>query len=148
MTPRRTLPFRITLLLALVLIVTVLNGVRLLTAILWRGALSSYEPAGRLLYAGVSGAVWMAAGVFVWWCFARRVRYTRYIIVGAALAYAAWAWVDRFFVQSGPHLSWPFKLIVTLVLLAFVAAVALDPRNQLYFRKETYERKPEHPTTT
>lgn len=147
MTARRRLPFRITLLLALVLIVTVLNAVRLFTAITWRNALEPYMPAGLVVYTAVTGAVWSLAGVGAFWAFHRRVRYLRTILLAAMVAYAAWAWLDRLLVQSSPRSDWPFDLLLTIILLAFAAAVLLDPRNQSYFRRESHGRKPENPRT-
>ncbi len=145
MTHRPKLPFRITLLLALVLIVTVLSAVRLSTAIAWRNTLESYFPAGFALYSALSGAFWTLVGLGVLWAFHRRVRYLRLILLGSAAAYAAWAWLDRIFIQSSLRNNWPFDLLVTILLLAFAAAVVLDPRNQSYVRRESYGRKPESP---
>ena len=68
------------------------------------------------------------------------------ILVGAG-AYAAWGWADRLFVQVSQRPNWQFALAGTAVLLAYVAVVVLDPRNQSYFRKESYERTPKRPTT-
>ena len=147
MTHRRRLPFRITLLLALVLIVTVLSAVRLLTALAWRQTLESYVPAGLVVYTAISGAVWTLSGLGALWVFHRRLRYARLILLGACTAYAAWAWADRLLVQSSPRSDWAFDLLLTILLLAFAAAVLLDPRNQSYFRKGSHERKPESATT-
>lgn len=147
MSRRAGLPLRITLLLGLVLIVTVLSALRFVTAIGWRATLDPYVPDALVLYSALSGAFWALAGLFVLWAFHRRVRRLRWLMVGAAAAYAAWSWADRLLVQSSLRANWPFDLFVTLVLLAFVAAVVLDPRNQSYFRKGTYDRKPEEPRT-
>ncbi len=147
MTERPRLPLRITLLMALVLIVTVLSAVRLLTAIAWQKTLETYYPAGLVLYTALSGAFWTVVGLGVLWAFRRRARYLRVILLGAAAAYAAWGWADRVFIQSSLRSNWPFDLLVTIVLLSFAAWVTLDRRNQSYFRRETYERKPKDPTS-
>lgn len=147
MTDRPRLPFRITLLLGLVLIVTVLSAVRLLTAIAWQKTLDSYVPVGLVLYTALSGAFWTLAGLGVLWAFVRRVRHLRAVLLGSAVAYAAWAWADRIFVQTSLRNNWPFDLLVTIVLLAFAAVVILDRRSQSHFRRESYERKPENPTS-
>ncbi len=147
MKDRRRLPFRITLLMALVLIVTVLSAVRLLTAFAWQKTLEMYAPAGLVLYTGIAGAFWTLVGLGLFWAFRRRVRYLRLILLVSVGAYAAWAWIDRIFVQSSLRNNWPFDLLLTLVLVAFAAWVILDRRNQPYFRRETYERQPENPKT-
>ncbi len=145
MRDRPKLPFRITLLMALVLIVTVLSAVRLLTAIVWQKTLETYMPVALVLYTGLTGAFWALVGVGLILAFRRRVRYLRLILLVSVSAYAAWAWIDRIFVQSSLRNNWPFDLLLTFVLLAFAAWVILDRRNQPYFRRETYERQPENP---
>ena len=143
MARKSRLPLRITLLLWLVLIITVLNGVRLITAIAWRGVLASYMPVPGALYVGVTGALWTVTGFFVLWSFWRGAFRTRRVILIAAGCYTAWAWGDRLLVQAEPRANWLFSLLATILLLVYTAAVVLDDRNETYFRKETYERKPE-----
>lgn len=143
---RRRLPFRITLLLTLVLIITVLSAVRLYTGIAWKSPLDVYLGSLEVTYIAVTGAFWMAAGGFVLWSFWRGGRRIREIFLGASAAYAAWAWADRLIVQPMPRANWLFALAATILLLAFVAAVVLDPRNLPYLRKESYDRKPKKPT--
>jgi membrane associated rhomboid family serine protease len=135
------------LLLGLVLIITILSAVRLYTALAWRSVLGSYLPTELVLYVALSGAIWTVVGSFVLWSLWRRARYTRPVLLVAAALYAAWGWADRLLVQPGEHTNWPFALIGTIILLAFVAVVALDPRNQLYFRKERHDRKSENPAS-
>lgn len=144
MAPRRRLPLRITLLLAVVLIVTVLSAVRLSTALAWRNTLDAYMPGPLLAYAAGSGAVWTIAGIGILWAFRRRVRRLRWILLGASGAYAAWAWADRLLLQSSPRSDWPFDLLLTILLLAFAAFVLLDPHNQPFLRRESHERKREN----
>jgi membrane associated rhomboid family serine protease len=147
MTRQRRPPLRITLLLGLVLIITILSAVRLYTALAWRNVLGSYIPTALIYYAAASGAVWTIVGCFVLFSFWRRGRYTRPVLLTASVLYAAWGWVDRLLAQPGEHPNWPFALAGTIILLAFVAVVALDPHHQLYFRKEKYDRKPEYPAS-
>ncbi len=135
MKARRRLPFRITLLLVLVLITTVLNAVRLYTAIAWSSALRTYMPGLLVAYIAITGAIWMLMGCFVLWSFWQRIRYSRWIILAAAVVYALWAWADRLLIQPGSHANWQFALIGTLVLLAYVAVVVLNPHLRVYFQK-------------
>ena len=137
------LPLRITLLLCLVLIITALNSLRLVTALVWRPALEVYLPPAAIPYIALSGAVWMLVGLYVLGSFWRRARHSRTVFLCAAGGYWAWTWVDRIFVRTQLPSNWPFSLILTLALLAFTITVVLDPHHQVYFRKETYEPKPE-----
>jgi hypothetical protein len=147
MTTHRRLPFRITLLLGLVLIVTVLSTIRALTALAWHDALGHYTSGGLVTYDALSGLAWMLAGAFLFGCILRRGSHTRWMVLAVTGAYAAWAWIDRLLVQQGPRANWPFGAVVSIVLLAFVAGVVLDPHNLSYFEKREYERQPEDPTS-
>ncbi len=144
MLPARKRPFRITLLLGLVLITTALSLVRLLTAIDWKNTLEAYVSPLLVFYIGISGAIWTLVGIFVLWSYWRGGRYTRTIFVVSALLYATWSWLDRFLIQASPPSNWLFDLVVTLVLLGFTLFVVLDPHNLPYFRRETHERKREN----
>ena len=140
---RPRLPLRITLLLWLVLIITALNLVRLLTAAAWRHTLETYVPGALVTYIAISGAAWVLVGLFVLWYFWRGGRRTRTVFLLAAVSYGVWILADRLLMQ--PHLlgNWLFALLTTVLLIGYTAAVVMDPHNQTYFRKETYERKPE-----
>ncbi len=148
MTTQSRLPLRITLLLWLVLIITAWNIVRLVSGIAWRETLEIYAPHPGVLYVALTGAIWTLVGLFTLWSFWRGERWTRSLIVTAAALYSAWIWVDRLFFQAKTQANWPFTLLLTVLLLVYTAAVVLDPRNRIYFRKETYERESKKPSST
>ena len=148
MATRRRLPFRITLLLTVVLITTVLNAVRFGTAIAWRHTLGTYVGAPEVVYVALSGAFWTLAGLYLFWSFWRGGRRVPVVYLATSVVYAAWSWADRLVVQTSLRANWLFALVVTILLLVFVAIVVLDPHNQFFFGKETYERKPEESPTT
>ena len=133
------LPFRITLLLWLVLIITAWNIIRLITSITWHGILNTYAPRPGPIYIGVTGAIWTLAGLFVLLGFVRGAKWTRMVLVLASLGYAIWDWADKLFIQAQLRANWPFDLLTTIILLGFISAVVLDPHNRTYFEKETYE---------
>ncbi len=137
---RTRLPFRITLLIILVLITTVWSAVRLFTAIAWSSTLQVYEPTLRVAYVGTSGAFWTMAGAFVLWSFWRGKRFSRLTLLVAAGGYAIWAWIDRLLIQPGAHPNWRFDLVVTAVLLIYTGAVVLDRHNRIYFDRESHDR--------
>ena len=136
------------MLLWLVLIITALNVVRLATALAWQKTLSSYLVFPGVAYVAITGGIWVAVGLFLLWSFLRRSAWTRTAFLAGAGAYAAWAWADRIFIRAEPPSNWLFALLVTIFLLGFTAVVVLDRHNQSYFRKETYEREPEEPSST
>lgn len=138
---RQPVPLRITLLLCLVLITTAWNVVRLWTSIAWRVPLETYARYPGPLYVGLTGIAWAAAGLTVLWAIWRRRHWSTQALIAAALAYAAWVWLDRLVVQSQRAANWPFALIATIVLLAFVVTTALDPRLRAYFGREAHERQ-------
>ena len=140
------LPFRITLLLVLVLSITTLSALRLVTSIAWGSTLASYVSTSLVVYIGLSGAFWTLAGLFILWSFWRGARYCQWAFLAGAAVYTAWFWADRLFVQVGPRANWPFELAASVVLLSFVAFVVLNPRTQIYFGRESHEPTPEKPT--
>ena len=129
-------PFRITLLVWLVLITTVWNVVRLATAWFWRNNLETYTPHPGVLYIAITGLIWALVGLLVLWSFWRGIRWTRSIFLIAACAYCAWVWADRLIAQNHLQANWPFDLLITAVLLGFTAYEVLDTRNEIYFSKE------------
>ena len=138
---RRKLPFSLTLLFLLILLLTIWEAIRFVTSIAWRGALELYAPNPGPFYIGATGAFWMLAGLFLLWSVWVGVRWNRAAILIASGLYAAWVWADRLFVQAQVRANWPFDLAVTIILLAYTAAVVLNPRNRIYFERETYERE-------
>jgi hypothetical protein len=129
-------PFRITLLVWLVLITTAWNVVRLATAWSWRNNLATYSPHPGVFYIAITGLIWALAGLLVLWSFWRGIRWTRPLFLITAGAYCAWVWADRLIAQNHLQANWPFDLLITAVLLGFTAYVVLDKRNEIYFRKE------------
>jgi hypothetical protein len=138
---RSNLPFRITLALCLVLIMTAWNLARLWTSIAWRSTLEIYASSPGPLYIGLTGALWGAVGALLAWATWSRQRWALQALLGASAAYAAWAWADRLMVQAQIGANWPFAILMTVVVLGYVIAVAIDPRNRAYFGKEAHERQ-------
>ena len=137
----RKLPIRILLLLGLVFGTTCWQAIRFITSIAWRVTLETYEPYPGPIYIGITGTFWALTGLFLLWSIWRGRRWTRMAFVLASSLYAAWVWADRLFVQNQMRANWPFDLVLTIVLLVFTIIVVLDPRNKIYFERETYERE-------
>ncbi len=137
--------FQVTLVLWLVLILTAWNIVRFATGIFWRNVLETYASFPGPIYIAATGALWALTGLFLLWSWWNRKPYMRAVLLVASGLYTAWSWADRLFVQTEMRANWPFDLLINIVLLAFVSAVVLNPKNLNYFQRESYERKPENP---
>jgi hypothetical protein len=138
---RRKLPIPVTLLLCLVLYITGWQVIRFSTSIAWRETLKTYELYPGPIYIGISGAFWALTGLFLLWSMWRGKRWIRTAFILASSLYAAWVWADRLFVQAQMRANWPFDLLLTIVMFVFTMIVLLDPRNKIYFERETYERE-------
>ena len=137
----RPLPVRITLVLILVLITAVWNLIRLWASVILAGVLEKYSPWPGPAYIGITGAVFGGLGLALCWGIWRRARWAPLATLGGAAGYAAWSWLDQLFIQPQLSSGWLFWLGVTAIAVGFVAVVALDPRNRLYFGKEAHERE-------
>jgi hypothetical protein len=137
---RIRLPFRITLLLLLVLITTVVSALRLFTAVVWSGTLQTYESGLLVAYVAITGAFWTLVGGLVLWSFWRGKRFSWLAMLAAVGGYAIWTWIDRLLIQPGAHPNWRFDALLTAVLLVYTGAVLLDPHNRIFFDRESHER--------
>jgi len=144
---RYPLPARITLALVLVLITAAWNGVRVLAGLSLAPALHKYAPFPGPAYIAITGALSAGLGLAVTWAVLRRLRWAPQALLGVTIAYAAWSWADRIFLQPTAGTNWPFALLITVLLLSFVAAVTLDPRNRWYFGREAHEREEQNRPT-
>ena len=138
---RRRLPIPVTLLLCLVFYTTCWQAIRFAIGIAWSDTLKIYELPFVPLYTDITGAFWTLTGLFFLWSLWRGQRWTRMAFIVASSLYAAWVWIDRFFIQTQMRANWPFDLLLTIVLLIFVFIVILDPHYKIYFERETYERE-------
>ena len=133
------IPFRVTLLLWLVLFLTAWNAVRLWTAIAWRSVLTEYSAQPAPTVTAVSGAFWMVTGLILVWSIWQKKAWTVKLLLGASAGYTVWYWSERLIWQS-PHPNWPFAVIVNLVLIIFILFTTRS------LTREAHERKIEHPT--
>jgi hypothetical protein len=135
------LPFHITLFVSVVFYFICWQAIRMFTSIAWIDTLETYEPHFVPFYIGISGAIWTLMGLFLIWSMWRGQRGTRLMFVAASSLYTIWVWLDRLFVQAQMRADWPFDLVLTIVLYIFATIIVLDPRNKIYFERETYERE-------
>ncbi|HSS95704.1 MAG TPA: hypothetical protein VLK33_01670 [Terriglobales bacterium] len=85
-----------------------------------------------------SGLVWSVAGIGLLAGFWMKKPWIRKATIGCGLAYTAFHWLDRFFLQEpGPQsANMPFDLLVTVLLLIFVITTMALPQSRAYFGAE------------
>ena len=130
-------PFRVTILLSLVLLITIWNALRAWTAFSWRNVLTEFS--GAPLYIGISGLIWLGIGIWLLLSLWRQEAYARILLRASAASYTVWVWIERLLLQV-PRENRPFALVVNIVLLSFV----LFASN--YWKREAHERKSEDQT--
>lgn len=132
--PRAERPFLVTLLTALVLIMTSANFIRFV------GSLSQWEflstlPRVSPLYLALSGLIWTLVGLPLIWGLWRghpqAPKATRII----ALAYTSYYWLDRVLLQSAPpnRSNWVFMAGLTILLLVAVLWSFSRPAAKVFF---------------
>lgn len=127
--------------LVLVLITAAWNLVRVWAGLSLAPVLEKYAPFPGPGYIALTGALSAAVGIGVTLAVIRRERWAPAALLGAAVVYAAWRWMDWIWMQPTAGSGWPFGLVTTVVLLSFMAVATLDPRNRSYFGKEAHERE-------
>lgn len=140
-TRRHKLPLRMWLFWVILICMTGWNVVRFATSMAWHVTLEPYEPYPGPIYIGISGAFWALTGLFLIWSMWKGKPWTRRAVLIAAGGYTAWLWADRLLLQPQRRANWPFDLVITSVVLLFISILVLDPRNKIYFERETYERE-------
>jgi hypothetical protein len=131
-------PFRVTLLLSLVLILTAWNVLRLWTALAWRNVLNEFSAQPISTVIAVSSAFWTVAGITLLWSIWHKKAWAAKLLIGASAGYTIWYWSERLVWQI-PHPNWPFAVIVNLVLMIFILFTTKT------LTREAHERKIEHP---
>ena len=131
-------PFRVTLLLGLVLILTAWNAIRLWTVIAWFNVLNEFSAYSISVISAVSSMIWMTAGLILFWSIWQKKAWTANLLLGTSAGYSVWYWSERLLWQT-PHPNWLFAVIVNLVLMVFI----LFTKKSL--TREAHERKIESP---
>ena len=132
------IPFRVTLLLWLVLTLTTWNALRLWTALTWRNVLNEFSTQPTSTVIAVSGAFWVITGIILVWSIWQSKAWAAKMLLGASAGYTVWYWSERLIWQN-PHPNWLFAVIVNLVLLVFILFATKSPT------REAHERKIENP---
>jgi hypothetical protein len=132
------------ILTALVFWLAIWNGLRLGAALFYWKTLLEYGT--HPFYIAISGGAWFIIGLILAWCLWVGKVWTWMGAIVCAISYALWYWIDRLILQI-PHANWPFSLVITAVLLAFVFFTLLSPKTKRMLNRDDHERQPETPTT-
>jgi hypothetical protein len=127
-------PFRVTLLLWLVLIHTAVNILRLWTGLAWSDVLSEFESVPGPAVVVLFSVVFVLLGIALIWGLWQAKAWTKYLLIGTAAGSTAWFWSERF-VHPEAHLNSFFAVIVNLIVLIFILFASRS------LTREAYERK-------
>jgi hypothetical protein len=131
------LPFRVTLLLWLVLILTAWNALRLWTSLAWHNVLIEFSARPAPLIITTVSLVWIVTGIAIVWGIWQNKEWTSKLLLGSAVGYTIWYWSERLLWQE-PRPNWPFAVILNLALLVFIIFATKS------LAREAYERQPPH----
>jgi hypothetical protein len=127
-------PFLVTVLTVLVLMMTSINLIRLIQALVQWRFLSSLPQVSPAYLAG-SGLFWSLIGLPLTWGLWRGHSIAPKAARIVALAHILYYWLDRaFLVNAGENsVNWPFAAGVTTILLVGIFWVLSRPYTKAYF---------------
>ncbi|MBI3161761.1 MAG: hypothetical protein HYZ23_04595 [Chloroflexi bacterium] len=131
-------PFRVTLLLWLVLCLTAWNAVRLWTALAWQNTLNEFSAQPAPAITALSGGLWLTVGIVLAWGIWQKKAWARILLLGATGSYTVWYWSERL-IWQGPRPDWLFAVVVNLAGIIFILFTTKS------LTREAYERAIEHP---
>jgi hypothetical protein len=131
------LPFRVTLLIWLVLTLTAWNILKLWTLLSWRPTLAEFSIQPAPAISSLSSIVWSFLGGLILFGIWQSKTWTGRLLIFTAAGYSAWYWVDRLAWQ-GPRPNWPFAVLLNLALMLLVIST-IKP-----LERESYDRKSVH----
>ena len=142
MLPKR--PFRVTLLLWLVLSLSVWGAVRLLGAFRWWNVLNEFASRLSPLYLSITGAGWILIGGMLLWSVFSRKSWARLAIPAATFLWIIEYWVERLFFEA-PRENFPFALIASILLVIVTLVSTFDRKTRRFFiRSEAHEQPNEY----
>jgi hypothetical protein len=127
-------PLSVTLLIVVVLIFTGLNLLRLILTIQSWNFLASLLPVSPW-YLALTGLVWTFLGCALIWGLWRRLSWAPVATRIVSAIYLLYYWIDRLFVANrwGLEASWPFTLVICLVLFLWILWLLNRRRIRNYF---------------
>lgn len=130
-------PFRVTLLIWLVLTFTAWNVLRAWTAVAWRGTLKEFSPQPSPVIIALSSVIWVIIGLILLWSIWKNKTWYTKLLLGTASVYTIWYWSERLIWQN-PQPNWLFTVIVNLVIITLILSTTKS------LAREAYERNIEN----
>ena len=125
-------PFRITLLIWVVLFFSTGNLLRLGASIYFGQTLKEYNIRTSPYYLAATGIFWCLVGLFIIWCLRHKINRSQVIILVAGIGYSAWYWFDRLIFQY-PRSSCLFAIVIMVALLTFLFYSLFSPASRQWF---------------
>ena len=126
-------PFRVTLLLWLVLSITVWNAIRFWTAISWWPTLIEFTNRPTTVFAAISGASFCILGIIVFTGILLRKTWAKKTIIPATIGYLSIYWMERLGWQA-QRPNWPFTILFQFILLLFIIYSSHSLASEAYER--------------
>lgn len=137
-------PFRVTLLLWLVLSLSAWGAVRLFATFRWWRVLDEFGARLSPLYLSITGAGWIAVGGVLLWSLFRGKSWARLAVPLAIFLWVLEYWVERIFFESS-RANFFFALMICILLCIVTFFSAFNQKTKRFFIKsEAYERQNEH----
>lgn len=144
--PRR--PFRVTLLLWLVLSLSAWGLLRFAAALHWWDVLYDKEARLSPLYLSITGAGWSVAGIVLLWSLWSRKRWAYLAVPVSAFLWLVEYWIERIFFQAlRPNLA--FTIFASVLIVLIPMGLAFHRKTKSYLTKsEEHEQPEKHSDTT
>lgn len=112
------------------------NGLRLWGAIRFWDVLNEYGGRSGALYLALSGGLWLLVSLTLLLILPRPRPLTWRLALGFILAWEAWFWFDRLFLQE-THVNNLFILLVNLSWLTITLLILFLPSTRSYYHERT-----------
>jgi hypothetical protein len=144
-TPVINRPFRVILLVLLIVCAAGSNGFRLGEAIFFWKTLVEYG--AHPLYISLSGGFWLNFGLFTGWGLLFGKKWSRMVAMLGTAGYLSWYWLDRLVLQ-GQHSNWLFTLFADIFFVIVIIFILFSQKTRLFIQRDNYGRKSETTTST
>lgn len=137
-------PFRVTLLLWLVLSLSAWGAVRLFATFRWWSVLNEFGARLTPLYLSITGAGWIVIGGVLLWSLFIGKSWARQAIPLSVFLWVLEYWVERMFFES-PRANFFFALTASILLCLVTFFSAFNQKTKRFFIKsEEHEQPNEH----
>ena len=130
-------PFAVTLLIAVVLIFTSLNILRVVTALLSRSFLSTLPLQVPVWYFTLTGTIWSVIGIILGLGLITRRKWALSLSIFLTIGYSAFYWVDRLFIIEWALFKsrWQFAFGLTIFIVLFALWTVKSSKTRVYLNK-------------